>query len=483
MNVSAKQNVYPNIYRIYFFANCFFSIITFFVSFIVDKGIGYELMPIIPLVYFVCFALGKDIHYYSVRYPGVLILNVLMFLKYVVTIFFTSINHNYELARYYQINVIETSYRMATIIILIELCSVFATISFAAHRIYEKSDQNKSNIIIRYQKINFGPILLLALGCGGLTIIHNRKEYIARSMIIFSDNTALSEKIEINNSLSLIFHTLNIVIIGLLINYFIVMYDKSRQKKYIIWSYIAITALVFLSISTSRMNIVIPFVLFILITSKRFGKTGTVLNAVAFVGLLIVFAIVSMYKNPWRYVEGSTISGILLEFARGMQEYTSGILPTAVGLQAISSYGNSITIFTFFNDFLGAVPGIAGFINQEDRLNYYYNLYALGGSSTSQIIPMSISSCAYFSWIFSFILVDICIILLFWVESRTYNKEDRYSNFIHEYQSLYLCFILASSINSNLQIVSGRFFVNYLPPMLILYFNGLITIKNNKKAS
>lgn len=472
-------------YQIYYMFNCCFSVMTFFFTAIVDKGLGYEYMPLIPLLYFVFFVMGKDIHYYSIRYPGMLLLNVMMFLKYVVTVFFLAVNHNYELARYYKISVSESSYHIATLVILIEMCSIFTVISLFAHRFYSRdiSNDNKTNTISKYQTINLGPVILLTYTICGIIIILNREEYLAKPMIIFSENTVLTEQIESTNSLSMVFHTFNILIAGHLINNCIVKFDDSHKLKYVIWAYIFISILIFLSISTSRINIVIPFILFMLITTRRFGKTGSALNAIAIGGLIGVFGIVSIYKNPWRYTEGSTTSGVLLEFAKGMQEYTSGILPTAAGLQAISYYKSSISISTLFNDVFGAVPGIAGWINQEDRLNYYYNLYALGGSSTSQIIPMSVTSYAYFSCIFSFVLVDIFIIVLFWVDSRTQRKRAHYSNYISEYQSLYLCFILGSAINSNLQMVTGRFFVNYLPPVLIIALNNLFVLRDKRKAN
>ena len=472
-----KKSVSDSQYRIYYIFNCCLSIFTFFLTAIVDKGSGYEYMPLIPLLYFVLFVLGKDIHYYSTRYPGMLLLNVLMFLKYVITYFFLAINHNYELARYYKISISESSYHIATIFILIEMFSIFTVISLFAHRFYSRDINSTNSNSKRYHKITIGPLLLSTYIIGGILIVLNRVEYLAKPMIIFSENTVLSEQIDSTNSLSLIFHAFNILLIGHLVNNCIVKFDQDHKMKYIIWSYGLISILVFLSISTSRVNIVIPFILFMLITTRRFGKSGKILNTIAVGILIIVFAIVSIYKNPWRYTEGSTVSAILLEFAKGMQEYTSGILPTAAGLQAISYFNTDITISTFFNDVLGAVPGIAGWINQENRLNYYYNLYVLGGSSTSQIIPMSVSSSAYLSCLFSFVFVDIFIVILFWVDSSTQRKKTQLSNFIFDYQSLYLCFILGSAINSNLQMISGRFFVNYFPPILILILNNLFVLK------
>ena len=36
-------------------------------------------------------------------------------------------------------------------------------------------------------------------------------------------------------------------------------------------------------------------------------------------------------------------------------------------------FSNDITINTFFNDFLGSIPGISKLVNRLDRTNTYFN--------------------------------------------------------------------------------------------------------------
>lgn len=454
-------------YRIYYIVNLVTTFSTILLSVFVDKGEGYEWMPIIPFVYFILFAFGTRLHSYSKQFPGMLILNFIMFIKYVLTNLFLCINQNYSLARYYRVSVDPSSFHTATILIVIEMLSVFATISVFAPKIYKGDKYYRTNADI-YSKVHIGPVLFVSLAvCLGIVIL-NIDTYLAKSMIIFSSNNALTEQIESNNLLSLIFHTFNVLVFGILVNNCIVKYNNTNKRVYIVLSYAVLAVFTFLSISTSRLNMIIPFVLFILITAKRFGKFGIIFNISSVAVLVAIFSVVSIYKNPWRYLEGSTSSAIVLEFARGLQEYTSGILPMAIGLQAITSYRSSIWIGTFFNDILGAIPGIAGLINQEARINYYYNLYALGGSSTSQIIPMTVTSYAYFTPVLCFLLVDVCIVLMMWAENYNNKAGD---TFLDDYQSLYLSFILAASLISNTQIVTGRFFVNFLPPVILLFLN------------
>lgn len=454
-------------YRIYYIVNLVTTISTILLSVFEDKGEGYEWMPIIPFVYLILFAFGTKLHSYSKQFLGMLILNFIMFIKYVLTNLFLCINQNYSLATYYMVSVDPASFHTATILIVIEMLSVFATISVFAPKIY-KGDKYYCTNVETYSKIRIGPVLFVTLAvCLGFVVL-NIDSYLAKSMILFSSNNALTEQIESNNLFSLIFHTFNVLAFGILVNSCIIKFDNTNKKVYIVLSYLILAVFTFLSISTSRLNMIIPFVLFLLITAKRFGRFGSIFNISSVTVLVVLFSVVSIYKNPWRYIEGSTSSAILLEFSRGLQEYTSGILPMAIGLQAISSFRSSIWIGTFFNDILGAIPGIAGLINQEDRINYYYNLYALGGSSTSQIIPMTVTSYAYFTPILCFVLVDVCIVLMMWTEN--YNNKTG-NTFLDDYQSLYLSFILAAALISNTQMVTGRFFVNFLPPVILLYLN------------
>ena len=147
----------------------------------------------------------------------------------------------------------------------------------------------------------------------------------------------------------------------------------------------------------------------------------------------------------------------------------------AIGLEAIEVFKAEITKETFFNDILGSIPIVSKYINQRDRINIYYNNYALNLKNTSQIVSMVVTSVAYFSTFFCWILSDICIILLMLFDSK--NKKTK-NNFIGEYMSLYLSFIFSFVIFSNVQTLIGNLFVNYIPIVGLVFLDSKIKMKH-----
>ena len=95
-------------------------------------------------------------------------------------------------------------------------------------------------------------------------------------------------------------------------------------------------------------------------------------------------------------------------------------------------------------------------------------------------MPLVSISKAYFSdmlcWLFSF----VNILLMMYFDGRI----DKYKrNYLTIYMMTYLCFIFASSVYANTQIVVGRIFTRYIPIVLIMYINYLITMKKEKKLN
>lgn len=453
----------------YFHYKCFvivLTIFTFMFSIIIEKDTNYKYISLIPLFYVLFFMFFKRIHRYSIKNKGLFMLNIFMFIKYSFAILLICVNRSFSLPTYYGINIFYSSYINAIILIIVEMLTIFLTIELFSDKIYKKS-LNLDNSF-NYSKYKPGIIMVAFIGISLLLIILNWNLFINKSLIIFSNKNSLTETIESDNQLYLIFNAIKTLIMGLLINKFIIEYKNTEKKRFIIYSYFVMSIYVFLNISTSRINMILPFIFFVFLTSELFGKFAKRMNILFFIIILLLFSTVSIYKNPWKYDSSNKFYQTLTEFSTGIQEYTSNVLPTAIGLQAIDYYGHSINIGTLFNDIFGSVPFLSHYINQNNRIYRLYNEYALRENTMSQLIPMSVSSIAYFSIAFCWLLIFINVVLL--MHFDTVMKEQKH-NFLEEYISLYLLFIFASSLYSNVQMLSGRFFVIYLPVALILFLD------------
>jgi len=469
-------------YKLYRIFVLIITSITIFCSIRVKKGDGYEYMALIPVIFLIMFVSFPRFNRYSKRYSGLFLLNILMFLKYVVAIFFVCSIGTYSLSSYYVVYVPTSSYHTATALIIGEMMSLFIVVELLSDSIY----RNSSNTIetdtqgfvllhdtLNYNKVRMGPVIISFLLLSFSLIALNPNLFFGKMLIIFSSGNQLTETIESRNAMNLVFFAFRIIVVGIPINNCIIKYNENGKKKYIFLSYMLIGIFCILNISTSRMNIILPFLLFVLITSKTFKKTGLILNTAIGILLAVLLGIVSVYKMPYIYTNGSFFQAFLVDFAKRVQEYTANIMPTAIGLQAINEYSSILGLHTFFIDILDSVPVISHLFNEKDTIYYIYNQYALGGSSNTQIIPMTVSSIAYFTPIFSFLLVDVCAIILMMIEKRKNKYSD---NFVNDYLSLYILFVFASCTFSNVQMITGRFFANYFAAYCIMYINRRIRI-------
>ena len=465
-----------NKYNVYKFIVIVFTILTFLISLIVDKNKGYEYVCFIPLTYLIFFIFFKRIHKYSCNFKGIFLLNIFTFIKYVISIFLICILKNYDVPSYYAISISTTSYYYATILIIIEMITVFFTIEIFSDKIYNKKAVS-TKIEKEYLNYRVGPIFSVFCVLSVLLIITNFSLFINKSLIIFSNNNSLTETLETSNFCAIIFNSFKLIVMGLLINKCIISYRQNKSKKNVFAAYLIISIYVFFSISTSRLNMILPFVLFIIITSEIFGKFGKKLNLIGLVLIIFLFFAVSIYKNPWKYNNNMNVFELVIEFTDGIQEYTSNIMPTAIGLQAIDYFGNYINVATLANDILGSVPIISHYINQNNRIYRLYNIYALKQNTMSQIIPMTVSSIGYFSTSFCWVLTfgNILLLMMFDIKQKI-----KHNSFLEEYISLYLLFIFVSCIFSNVQMLSGRFFVNYLPVAIIISLDKKIKIKKER---
>ncbi len=287
-------------------------------------------------------------------------------------------------------------------------------------------------------------------------------------LLLFSDEFVEQEKD--SNIINIVAVTFKTIIMGILINTFIIKYQKTKKNKYILYSYFTMLLYTLLSTGYNRLNMIIPLVIFVLITDKVFKWKGRILLIGASVILVTSITAVTVSKFNYKYDNNSDFSYVLTESVGDIQEYTSNIRPIALGIDAIKYYKQEIGIKTLFNDFFGSLPMISHYINQNNRLNNYYNLYVLQGINTSQIVPMVVSSVAYFSMALPTVMTIVIMIIVMYLEGKSYRKT--YNNYLEMYMKIFLVFQLAfCCLNGNVQMIVGKVIVKYVPVMILLWLN------------
>ena len=398
-----------------------------------------------------------------------------MFIRYSIVILIIAITNDFDKQSYYVIKPQNNSIIMATFYIIAEMTSIFAVIYFLSKYIYKNNEQKDRTPKNRKIKKN-GALIYIFLAISAIIAIIFKEYFIPGTIL---DNSTLSLNENNSHVLYTIFWCFKTIAMCISINYLINRYKNSPNIIYVVLSYLVVFIYILLNISNSRINLIIPIVFLFIITNEVFKIRGKIIFIIFSLLALSIVTVVTIYKN--QYLANSNKSGKYVKLLSDTQEYTSNIRPVAYGIEAVDYYKDEITLETLFNDVAGSIPIVSHFINQDNRINHIYNKYTLNGKNESLIIPMVASSKAYFSPYLSFILTDACIVLLMVYDSKSSNK--KYENYLETYMNLYLCFILAYSMNGNIQIIIGRLFTKYIPVMIIYGISSILIIKskNNEK--
>lgn len=450
-----------------------FTIFTFFVSIILPKSDGYHYVFLLPLVYFFLFILNSRLHKYSENYFGMFILNVLMFVRYVLAIILIVINKDFRNPPYTGVTPSPESCELAIIFMLIEMFSIFAIIFLFSDKIYNKKTSNlniENNLNVKRKNSNsiYTIIILLSF----ILILLYPSSFFPNFDKFINSSYTNEEMLQTNGFIDILFYSVKLIIMGLIIEYSINKFNKKNSYKYVILSYITVIIYILLNVSSSRLNMILPFIFFLLITKNVFKKKGIVLFCVSSVILLLSIMTITVYKNSWLFSDDVKISDFSRVLSSQVQEYTSNIRPIAQGIESNEVYKKNISMNTFINDFFGSIPVINHFFDLSDRSNVYYNSYILhnNGKTTPLIMPLVTISSSFFTPVLCFIITDFCILIMMMIDKKQrYNCSNQY---IYKYLNIYFVFIFSSCIYCNSQIIVGRLFTKALPVYIIYALNN-----------
>lgn len=454
-----------------------FTIITFFLSLYTNISDGYRFIPVLILLYFFLFVFNSRLHKYSKEYCGMFILNALMFVRYSVAIFFILINGDYWAPPYSGVIPMQSSCEIAIFYMIIELFFIFVIISLFSDKIYNKKDFNfekkfdNSNQENKYRVV-FPIVMILSI----LLIFVFPSSFIPDFNKFMNSSFSNDEIVITNGFVDIISYCFKIIVAFKIIDSFIKKYEKRNKFIYVVFSYLTIGLYILFSTSSSRLNMILPFVFFILITKDIFKKKGLVLLLISFVILIYSIMTITVYKNSWLFSNGSNIKTFTRVLSSQIQEYTSNIRPIAQGIEATSVYKQSYTVTTFINDFVGSIPVLNHYTNPRNRSNVYYNAYILNnnGKTTPLIMPLVCISSIFFSPAFCWLLTCMCILIMMFIDRN--KKYDHYNDFLEKYINIYLVFIFAACIYCNSQIIVGRLITKALPVYILYFLNKKILV-------
>lgn len=285
--------------------------------------------------------------------------------------------------------------------------------------------------------------------------------------IVFSDGA----RVIMNNLIdTLIFLLIMSIIRG--------KYLESKAKFYKAVALIVIFLNIIFSMTTSRWNIIIIIIASLILYKDIFGDLSKYLIIAGLLIFMIFFIKISYEKFSWISVTSDgQLSDLINAMISQIQDYFSGPRTIAQSIEMKELYSNEISFTTMINDYLGSVPIVSNFINQHDRINYYFNWYIFSvENKTTLIIPMISIGYIYFGTILSPILSLFCIWFAIKVENYVMKKN------ILEFKYIFMkiLFMLSLYGGFNTQIIFGNFVSGVLPVYIFLLINKKVIFKGDK---
>ena len=466
------------IYKYYKIVVIIFTLITFLLCFIKERSHGYSYIYLIPFCYLFLFVSNKHLHVLSKKNMGMFLLNVAMFYKYILTSFLVITSEDFALPSAYRNYIDASSNKIAIFLILGEMISIFLLIFFTAPKFYANKKYNE-NQVTEFKKIKPNVIMIIVLIFGAVFMVMNIDKYMPSKLLYVNSEFEVERSTGFETIVS---NAFKVILTALLINKLIVKYQTSHKKIYMALSYICILMLCLLNTGSSRTMMMVPLLLFIIITINIFKKKDSILFlAIVVMVLSINLTAVSMHKFAWKYKDNNdfAISNIV-DTGDSLQEYTSFIRPVAAAIETNKSLKRNVGLKTIVNDTLGSIPILNHFVDKNARYNIYYNYYIFNyEGKVTKIAPLLGYSLSYFGYLGFFILTDLCVIILMIVDSKIDYKKN---NFLSSYNNFYLLFVLSQSICCSYQSIIGRVFVYFMPVFLIDNAKVLF-YKFNKKSA
>ena len=300
-----------------------------------------------------------------------------------------------------------------------------------------------------------------------------QRQIFSQFMVLGDDFSAGSNSTE-GSFFKLIFLAFRFGFLLLGYSYCAKKYSRSKKKIWIFLAMFCLFLYIGYSVGLSRWNLILPIIASIEIFQESFKPFPKIILAIVFVCGAIAVMSVSLFKfgylldgnrNQWYQM-------ILLVFQQS-NEYISGPRSVAQGLEMLEVYGGKINFTTIFHSLFSGFAGLASATNDANKLQSFFNQYALGGPLQDRplicpIIIEGIGLFPIFPWIFSIAFEAGAAMLDY------KSKTDRRFEFRFLFAYLGLWFALCFNGNTKTEMSQIS---QVLPCILLMYVNRKVVLK------
>lgn len=431
----------------------------------------YNLLWLLPFGYFMStllyYGVFTKINYnYGVVF---IVANIIIFIRYVLTPFSIVFSSAYS-GLGFGPNPSQTSISLAIILMVFELVSVYFITIFAI--LYYKKKQQLSSEMTTKILNNKSIIIIFMVFTLPIILVVSPDSLIPNTLSSIGDNSENISNLPMSGFFLLIIPILRLCILLLTLSFIKKIYEQNNNGFLMIFAWLVVFIYLGMLISTSRWTIVFSSIVCMLVMARLFPKTPKVFYGILISLTMVIFASISIYKFTWELNSSLNPYRDIFNVLFGQfQEYFSGPRVVAQSLDMVAAFGDHIGLSTLINDFLGSIPLLSNYIDQNDRINVYFNLY-LNVGNLSHIIPMIGNSYAYFP-----LFPVLFMLVAQWLMIRFDFKSQNENHIEFKYIYVYIGLFFAMSMGFNVQIIFGNFIMYFLLPWFLFSINRKVRLK------
>lgn len=447
-------------------------IISLYCMFVNDDDM-YNYLFLIPMVYSISFFVfsvvvsKRDNYGLGLVYA---ISQVLIYIRYVLTPFFTVFSASFT-SWGWGPDPSNGQMLFAELLMCGELCLILLVQYLTIHKFSRQRYLNR--IKKSYRQESYWLLFFYAIFAVVLVLLVQPALLLMDNYFVYSGSTTVNE---VSNAGFYVILADTFKKIFLIIALIICKrrYDRRKNKLYLLLAVAAVAINMALNTGGTRIRMVFALVLGVYFLHLIFGGIPKLFYLIGGVLCLISFLSVSTVK--FSYALGNSIDPVLsvLSIMMGQfQDYFAG--PRLVGqmLHVHKIYGDQIGLSTFINDFMGSVPVISNYVDQTNRINYYFNIYNHISNQTLIAPILGIGYCyfPFFPFIFS-IMFEYFAIKLDYKMVAT----DRIS---YKYLYAYMGYVCAMCMGYSTQNIYAQFISAFIPLLILFKVNDKVRLRTD----
>lgn len=431
-----------------------------------------EYFPLVTLTFGIAYILSKKINRNIKTNLGLLGLNVMLIIRYLITPSLMWIG-GYEVTR--GIMPSEGNFNLAVFLMILEIIVIFTVIEIFGNKFYKDDIVKNLKVKINKNFVGFTFLLVCLLIIIVFPSILNNYSFIFSSSIEKNDSSNLpfGSFLPLIVQFGLMFLTITLINL---------IYKINKSKPSAMNVYLSII-IVFLSSSfilgDSRLGVVIPMVtgMYILIRIyPEYIRKIYLLFGIFITIVIIVTTLVTQYGIS----DMSQVSGGMKEFYKSsaslFQVYFSGIHNIAVSIKAAELFSLEISTYTVFSDLFASVILISDFFSSNFGAVSMFNFAFYNNSiSTDQILPMLGQGYIYFGVVFAPVFSGVFVFAMMFFDKKSKESNSVFEIYIYAYAAVRFGLFFMSNAT-----ILTSFFTNYFLLLLILIaLNKKIVLKNS----